>query len=317
MPSPTVSVIIPTCNRASLLPVAIRSALGQTFRDLEVIVVDDDSEDRTSEVLAGISDPRLHYLRQEARRGGAAARNAGIARARGEYIAFLDDDDEWFPEKLDLQIDLFRQSPMQVGVVYGSYVTVDRESGRVTGRKIAERSGDLSRDLLVRNVIGGTSSVVVRRACFEKAGLFDERLPSFQDYDLWIRISRDFHFDYVARDLLSYYVHARKIWNDPDALSRGIDIMVQKHGTSRALRRNLAGQSLSVGLQYCFRGEGSKGRRALFRSIRLAPLSARPYLNLVLSLFGAAAFRSVHEAKGRLWSLFLANGSGPGRKPVH
>lgn len=300
MSKPAVSVVVPTRNRADLLPVAIRSALGQTFSDLEIIIVDDASEDATPEVAARFADPRIRSLRLSTRSGGAAARNAGIRAAHAEVIAFLDDDDEWLPEKTALQLDLLRGSAAEVGAVYSSYTVVERATGRVLGRKAAQRRGDLSADLLERNVIGGTSSVIVRRHCLERVGLFDERLPSFQDYDLWIRLSGDSLFDFVERDLLRYYVHGEKIWSNLDALSRGIEIMVEKHGSSRALRRNLASQSLRVGAQYCSEGQTGKGRGALLRAIRLDPFAARPYLNFAISFLGEAGFRAVHGAKRRL-----------------
>jgi glycosyltransferase involved in cell wall biosynthesis len=308
MTTPSVSVIIPTCNRAGLVGTAIRSALDQTFRDLEVIAVDDASDDGTAEVLARIVDPRLRFLRQKIRQGAPAARNAGIRSSSGEFVAFLDDDDEWLPEKLEAQVALFRRVGPEVGVVYSSYVVVDRQTGRVVGRKVAERRGDLARDLLERNYVGSTSCVLARRGALERAGLWDERMPSFQDYDLWIRLSRDCRFDFVERDLLKYYVHAKKIWTDLGALDRGIDLMVAKHGTRKALRRNLSNQSQGVGVQYCSRGETAKGRKALIRAIRLNPAALRPYLNLALSLLGESGFRGVHAAKQRL----LASGQRVG-----
>ncbi len=312
MTAPLVSVIIPTRNRASLLSVAVRSALDQTLRELEVLVVDDASEDRTAEVVAGISDPRLRSLRQPTRSGGAAARNAGIRASRGQYVAFLDDDDEWLPEKLELQLALFADAAPEIGVVYSSYLVVELETGRVIGRKIAEKRGDLARDLLVRNCIGGTPSVVVRRSLLERVGLFDERLPSFQDYDLWIRLSRHCEFDYVSRDLLRCSMHGgRKIWSDLEALDRGIDRMLEKHGSSPSLRRNLAGHSLGVGVRYCSRGEAANGRRAFVRAIRLDPPRARPYLNLVLSLLGSRAFRATHRVKQALEAFGSRRNSAP------
>jgi hypothetical protein len=190
-----------------------------------------------------------------------------------------------------------------VGVVYSSYLVVDRESGRVVGRKVAERRGDLSRDLLVRNVVGNTSSVVARRACFDAAGLFDEQLPSFEDYDLWLRLSARFRFDFVERDVARYYVHGRKVSTDLEALDRGIDILWRKHGSSLEFCRNLARQSLDLGVQYCSRGEAEKGRRALLRAIRLAPSQPKPYLNLALSLLGRHAFQAAHEAKRAIGAL--------------
>ncbi len=296
--TPRVSVVIPTRNRERLLPLAVGSALDQSLRDLEVIVVDDASDDRTADVVAGFSDGRVRYHRQPSRRGGSAARNAGIEAARGAFVAFLDDDDEWLPDKLERQLALFGANP-GVGIVYSSYVVVDRESGDVLFRKAAECRGDLSRDLLVRNVLGNTSSVVVRRSCLEGAGRFDEELPSFEDWDLWLRLAPLHRFDFVENDLVKYYVHGRRISTDLGALDRGIDLMCRKHGSSPELRRNLARHSQGIGVQYCSRGETGKGRRALVRAIRLAPTEPTPYLTLTLALLGNRAFDAVRRTRRR------------------
>jgi glycosyltransferase involved in cell wall biosynthesis len=232
-----------------MLEKALRSVFDQTFRDMEILVVDDASEDGTRRMMEASSDPRVRYLRQAAPRGGAAARNAGIRSSLGTYIAFLDDDDEWFPRKLERQMALFRSSPFSPGVVYASYLVVERESERVVGRKIAEKRGDLSRELLERNELGGTSCVVARKDALEAAGLFDESLPSFHDYDLWIRLAPLVRFDCVEEPLSKYYVHDNRIWRNYDALDRGLVRMLEKHGRSASLRRNLGRQSIFVGVQ--------------------------------------------------------------------
>jgi glycosyltransferase involved in cell wall biosynthesis len=297
--TPVVSVVIPTRNRSGMLETAVRSALDQTFRDLEVVVFDDASEDETPRIMAGFEDSRVRYFRWDSCRGGAAARNAAIRKARGSYIAFLDDDDEWFRDKLQRQMDLFQTSPVAPDVVYSSYLVVDRESGRVVGRKMAEKRGDLSRELLIRNVLGGTSCVVARRECLDRVGLFDENLPSFQDYDLWIRLSPSVRFDCIEEPLLKYYVHEKRIWRNFDALDRGIDRMLQKHGRSRDLRRNLGRQSLFVGVQYTREGRNAQGRRSMRRALRLDPFSVPTYLHLALSLLGGDLYRKAMDARQR------------------
>ena len=113
--TPKVSVIIPTYNRAHLVGRAIRSVLNQTYQDFEIIVVDDGSTDNTEEVVKSFNDPRIRYIRHEKNRGGSAACNTGIRAARGEYIAFQDSDDEWLPEKLEKQMQVFENTPTGVG----------------------------------------------------------------------------------------------------------------------------------------------------------------------------------------------------------
>lgn len=298
---PKVSVVVSTHNRAELLHAAIASVLSQSFQDFEILVVDDHSQDHTAQVVQRFRDGRIKYLRHETRRGGAAARNTGIQNSAGEYIAFLDDDDEWLPEKLETQVALFESSPPEVGCIYTGYLVIDRASGNILGRKTASKRGDLSSALLSGNCLGGTSSVLVRIECFNAVGLFDEALPSFQDYDLWIRLSQKFHFDCISRPLLKYYVHDKQIWTNLAALTKGLAIMLNKYAaTSVAQKKYYSSYYLSLGVAYCYRGDVRNGRQAYLTAARLYPFEVRSYFNFCLSLFGASAFKLVKDAKNRL-----------------
>lgn len=200
--SPLVSVVIATYNMAEYLPLAIRSALEQTYRNIEVLVVDDGSSDRTRDVVEPfLGDGRLRYLYQT-NKGQAAAKNLGVGDARGQYVAFLDADDMWVREKLDEQIPLFLASP-KTGVVYARVAYID-EAGNDLG--IADNElfrGRVSGPMLVRNFIGfGTS--VVRMVCLQRLGAFDESIGMGIDYDLWLRLSTEYEFEFVDRPLLRY-----------------------------------------------------------------------------------------------------------------
>ena len=130
-----VSVIIPTYNRAACLKLALASVLNQTYQNFEIIVVDDASTDGTADVVRGFADARITYVRHDVNRGkvgaGAAARNSGIARAQGTYIAFLDDDDEWLPEKLARQVAVLDRGPRSVGAIYTGFVKIDQATGQI------------------------------------------------------------------------------------------------------------------------------------------------------------------------------------------
>jgi glycosyltransferase involved in cell wall biosynthesis len=297
---PQISVIIPTCNRAGFVAGAIKSALAQSLRDLEIIVVDDGSTDNTAAVIESLHQPGLVYLRHDRRLGGAAARNTGILHSRGEYVAFLDDDDEWYPEKLARQMDVMLSSPREVGGVYTGYFIVDRNDDQIRGQVVPTERGDLYEALLAGNCIGGTSSMLLRRACFEEIGLFDERLPSFQDYDLWLRVARKFHFDYVREPMLKYFIHNEKIWTNSEALLQGLELMLRKHGHSAAFRRKCSVYYLSLGVQFCERNRLDAGRGALVSAARLNPLAIESYIYLGLALLGGENFRRARKAKARL-----------------
>jgi len=295
---PQVSVIIPTCDRPAFLPGAITSVLEQTFQDFEIIVVDDsrrrqiiEGASEVSRALSAFDDLRIRLIVHEKNRGGSAARNTGIRNSRGRYIAFLDDDDEWLPEKLEMQVHRLEASPSRVGCSYTGYSIVNRADEAVTAVVRPTQQGDLSQELPRNNCIGGTSSMLLRRECFEKTGMFDETLPSFQDYDLWLRLSQSYHFDCISTPLMRYYIHPQKIWTNLDGLRKGMDLMLKKHGASRGLRRNWSNRYLSLGVQYCSSGELQKGRSAILHGMRLNPCEIRHYFNFGLSLFGADVFR--------------------------
>jgi glycosyltransferase involved in cell wall biosynthesis len=297
---PRISVIIPTHNRPDSLAASIQSVLNQTFEELELIVVDDASGDTTPQIVASFRDPRVHYIRHDQNRGGAAARNTGIRYSNAEYVAFLDDDDEWYPEKLARQMERMLASEPEVGVVYTGYRVVDRASGRIYGRMIPTAKGNLYPRLLESNPIGGTSSVLLKRTCLTKAGLFDESLPSFQDRDLWIRISREFHFDYIQDSLLDYFVHSKKVWTDLEALTQGLEIMVRKYGFSAAFKKHCSARYLEFGVRFCEANQFKKGRKALLRAVALYPYWIQPYVYYSLSLLGFRAFVGVREVKAKV-----------------
>ncbi len=297
---PLVSVVIPTRNRAHLLPAALRSALGQSFTDFEILVVDDGSTDRTPALRGQFDDPRLRWLRHESARGGGAARNAGIAAARGEYIAFLDDDDEWRADKLARQSAALAQSGADVGAVFTGYRVIDAASRKVVGRKVPSKSGDLYPDLLEGNYIGGTSCLMAKRSGLERLGGFDERLPSFQDYDLWLRMAGEFRFLSIAAPLVNYYAHEQKIWTNPDAVLAGLRLMLEKYGRSAAFRRYCSRLYLALGVRFAETGEPERARRAFLSAIALHPYGVRPYVYFGLSLGGLEAVAAARRARSKL-----------------
>lgn len=182
---PAVSVIIPTYNRAWCLRQAVDSVLSQEFEAFELIVVDDGSTDDTPQLLEGYGDA-IRTLRQE-NRGVSAARNAGIAAARAEVIAFLDSDDRWLPGKLARQVAFFASHP-QALICQTEELWV-RNGRRVNpGKRHFKRSGMIFEPSLELCLVS-PSAVMVRRELFDRVGVFDERLPACEDYDLWLRVS--------------------------------------------------------------------------------------------------------------------------------
>lgn len=200
-----VSVVIPTHNRCDLLPRAIRSVLNQTFKDFEIIVVSDGSTDGTDELMESLSqeDSRIKYISYHPGHNGNYARNTGIKAAKGEFVAFLDDDDEWLTTKLEKQLELFRKNEKIVLVYTGVKVIYVDE--KINYSFLPKNEGNLSRTILLGNCIGSTSTVMVRKSVFEKSGVFDPDLAALQDFDLWIRVCQQGEVGVVSEELINYY----------------------------------------------------------------------------------------------------------------
>jgi glycosyltransferase involved in cell wall biosynthesis len=204
--SPLVSVILPTYNRAALIGPAVESVLTQTFADLELWVIDDGSADDTRAVVAAIDDPRLHYHRLDRNRGQAAARNEGLRRARGEYLAFQDSDDRWAPDKLERSMAVLCPARPETGAVYCDMLRRWRD-GRVT----YHRSPTLTRGRWIDPATGwyqvyllGIQASLIRRRCLDAVGHFDETLHHLEDMELFMRLSRAFELVRIPEPLVDY-----------------------------------------------------------------------------------------------------------------
>jgi glycosyltransferase involved in cell wall biosynthesis len=210
--SPLVSVVIPNYNCGRFLAETLDSVFAQTYPALEVIVVDDGSSDDSLEVLSRYG-ARVRIVRQ-ANQGVSAARNAGICAARGVLVAFLDADDQWHPEKIAKQVALF-DNP-SVGLVHCAIEYID-EQGNSIGTNFTGRRGRVLRAIALLEgtvVLAGGSTAVVRRACFDKAGLFDREMSTAADWDMWRRIACYDEIDVVREPLMRYRLRARSMHRD-------------------------------------------------------------------------------------------------------
>jgi len=278
-----VSIITPTYNRANLLSRALESALGQTFKDFELLVIDDGSTDGTAELMARYTarDPRVRYLVQPENAGVSAARNRGFREGHGRFYALLDSDDEWCPEKLEQQVAAFDKMPPEVGLIYTAVETLGPE------RWIhhPKHRGDLSTKLLIENVIHGTSSVMLRREAVEQTGMFDEGIPAVEDWDYWIRLSRHFQVSYLP-EVLGYYHDAK---NDSQRKS----LIVSENREAREwIFRKHGKRMREAGVAHLFLIESARrhllpprapapARDLLLRAIRIRPLQTLAYLRLL------------------------------------
>jgi len=204
-----VSVVLTTYNRAELLPRAINSVLIQSFCDFELIVVDDHSQDGTAEICEAFTDKRIRYVQHTENRGLGAARNTGISLAGGEFIAFLDDDDEWLPSKLEKQVIHFRTVPQSVALVYCWMDCYEGE--RVVYERHPDLRGNIFRKMLERQPLGNGSTWLVRRWAVEEVGGFDETLCRGIDGDFARRLSLQYEVDFLPEVLVKVHVGHERI----------------------------------------------------------------------------------------------------------
>ncbi len=246
---PTVSVIIPTYNRAWVLHEAIDSVLAQDFQDLEIVVVDDGSTDNTQEILE--SYKQIRVLGQD-HRGVSTARNAGIALAGGRLITFLDSDDLWLPGKISAQIAFFNTHPDAV-ICQTEEIWI-RNGKRVNPKKRHKKWSGMIFERCLELCIVSPSAVMMRRCLFDEIGRFDETLPVCEDYDLWLRVACRFPIHLIETPLVI------KRGGHPDQLSRTPCIdRLRIH----ALKKILKSELLSPG-QYCSAGAALKKKCAIY-----------------------------------------------------
>lgn len=297
----SVSVIVPTRNRADVIPRALESALAQEEVALEVIVIDDGSTDRTPELIRDWSrgDPRLHMVRNQESLGAAAARNRAVEQATGEFLAFLDDDDEWLPGKLRSQVDMARRGP--AGVVYCRFMEIDADGGERQGARI-EFDVTSARPALVRGNLIGLSTVLVRRSSFDKVGGFDVRLPRLQDWDLWIRLAGAERFAFMDTPCVRVHLLEESISTDHAALARAADLLAEKYRVELPLPRGEhADLLLSLARLLARAGHAGGARRLARRAVLRDPRSLiRTAESLLIALDPAVYAGARRAARGLL-----------------
>lgn len=201
---PVISVVVPVYNGEKTIKETIDSVLNQSFYDFELIVINDGSTDKSLEIISNIKDERLKVFSYP-NAGLSASRNRGISLATGEYISFIDADDLWTPDKLELQLKALQEHP-QAAVAYSWTDCID-ESGKFLGKcNYLSFSGDVRANLLLINFIDSGSNVLIRTEAFKKVGNFDESRKSCEDWDMWLRLAAEYSFIAVSKPQVLYRI---------------------------------------------------------------------------------------------------------------
>lgn len=281
-----ISIVIPTHNRVNLLEKAVNSVINQNYNNFEIIIVDDASTDDTETRIKRFCSDKITYIRVDKSKGGNYARNLGIEKSKGQYIAFLDDDDEWMPTKLQEQMLIFDKDE-SIGLVYtGAEVIYTANNSKYN--IIPTKKGDLSEDILAFNYIGTTSSVMARKGIIDQAGRFDIEMPALQDYDLWIRICQITKIDFVKKPLIKYYFHtnSNQITNSILKNQQAIEIIDKKYNnlitqlSKKKQNKRLCQRYNAAGKKKLRSGEKKEAREFFIRSFKSRPncMSIKLYL---------------------------------------
>jgi len=265
---PIVSVIVPAYNAELFIEETLNSILTQTYKNIEVLVVDDGSQDQTAAIVERVMqrDHRVGLLKQP-NAGVAAARNLAIQKSRGEFIAPIDADDIWFPQNLEKQVQCLVQAESSVGLVYAWSVDIDEESLLTGEFRASMIAGEVYATLLCHNFLGNASASLIRRACFEKVGSYSCKMKEHnatgcEDWDLYLRIAEFYEFRVVPEFLIGYRKLPGTMSCDSKRMAQSHELMLQsvqqKHSELPAVVYRLSRSSFYMYLAHQSHQRGSR-----------------------------------------------------------
>lgn len=303
---PKVSIIIPTYNRAHLLPRAIKSVLNQTFKDFELIIVDDGSTDDTKDVVQSFqrNDSRIRYIHIE-HSGGYPSKviNVGIKNSLGSFITFCASDDEWDKKYLEKQIPLLEKDN-GIDIVASNVVLINNKNEIVKEIwKPQNKENDfILRTSFIKNYIFG--NLIFRKNIFEKVGLYDEKIKIREDFDMWIRLVKDgYNFQFVYEPLYIIHLHSNQISSSTNRL----EIIKIENYLFRKYRniydKYLKAKSIyfrHISTHYALLNNRNLALKNILIAIKCAPFHLRNYINLFLLLIDLRFFKLIFKLKTKL-----------------
>ncbi len=294
-----VSAIITTFNRAHLLGRAIISVLNQTHRDFELIILDNNSTDNTKKVVAEFKNKRIRYICHKPM-AISEARNFGIQEASGDFVAFLDDDDEWLPQKLEKQLQIFNNSPDNVGLVYCGWLRVN-PNNKIYQKQIPSKRGYLFPWVVLhRNTLTGAASVpMIKKSVYKKIGLYDVRVKTYEDYELYLRLARFYDFDFTPEPLVKIYEHKGYRLSDANHDQKKLETELLVFNQFKdIIEKNKSAHSYYMQIfgGLCLRLNNFRaGRRYLVDAVKINPLNFVAYLQLLFSFGGVKFYKFAHS----------------------
>ncbi|MGI9533465.1 MAG: glycosyltransferase family 2 protein [Thermodesulfobacteriota bacterium] len=277
-----VSVILPTFNRSNFITFSINSLLSQTYKNIEIIVVDDGSTDETEHIIKLFNDSRIRYIKLDDNHGANFARNIGLRNALGEFVTFLDSDDEFMVLKIEKELNVLLTNK-SIGLVYSGLCQyhVDDAKKENLRTTIPKFRGDIYNEILYRNVIG-TPSPLIRKECFEKVGFFDETMKSCQDWEMWIRISKHYKVEYLNEPFMFMCVHGNQISTNLEFKIQGMETILNKYKPYMKDKNKLSSFMRKIGIFHSLNNNKRQSIIYLSKTIKLFPLNYLNYFHLIL-----------------------------------
>lgn len=282
---PRVSILLTSYNHLAYLPRCLEGVLAQTMGDWEILAIDDGSKDGSRDWLRKHADERWRLFFNEKNLGTYGALNLGVQESRGEFVAILNDDDVWLPEKLELQIAMFERDP-KMGLVHTAGWFIDENEQRVEGEPVGfpyprTGTGDVLHELLRQNRVIN-SSALVRKSVFDEIGPFDAAFYGMGDWQMWLRVARDYHVGYVEEPCTLYRVHGANACLDTpkmdldgmrvrEFLAGWEEELSERMTQNPDLKTEFAFSLAALGAGRQISGDRAGAREALVRSLRLDP----------------------------------------------
>ena len=279
-----VSVIIPTYNRVNSLTDSLTSITNQTYKNIELIVVDDNSLDNTKEIICSLEIPNLKFLTHEKNLGAPAARNTGIKNCTGDFIAFMDDDDMWHPEKIERQLNYLIQNP-EADAVFCEFKYVLKNKFYYPDKIMFDNN---LLDLSLNRSLGSFSLPLIKKNCIDVTGLIDINLPSCQDWDYWIRLVQNFNLKKISDCLVTRNLSKGQITSDINKKIKGREYLLNKHWDLISKYPVIENMHLSrLGSLNTLAGNTKAAKDYFLKSFKTYPYSISTIIHIFLSYFSS------------------------------